>query len=80
MKKYKIGDRIAVIHKLERRKTDRHRNWTIKMLPKPVMVTVVGIRILWNGYVRADGNFVRTTHKRAVMVAPNLQTTFYMEA
>ena len=80
MKKYKIGDRIAVIHKLERRKTDRYRIWTFKMLPKPVMVTVVGIRILWNGYINNEGVFIATDSKRAVLVAPNLKTTFYMEA
>lgn len=78
MKKLKLGEKIKVNHRLVRRKVDWHYNWTIEMFPKPKEVTVVGVRILWDGYLERDGQFIMTKSKRVFLVAENLKSTFYV--
>jgi hypothetical protein len=82
MKKYKLGEKIIVNHKLVRDKIDKYRNWTIVLLA-PKEVTVVGVRVLWDGKMdigEDGGYFVSTKSKRALLVAENLKSTFYVLA
>jgi len=80
MKNYELGQKITVLHKLVREKQDKFRTWKIKMLSEPKEVTVVGIRTIINGNVLYKENgktqFVRKEHKRALLVAENLKSTF----
>jgi hypothetical protein len=80
MKKYKLGEKITILHKLKRQRTGRRFNWTVVMLPEPKQVTVVGVRVLWDGELDLNEEawyFVGTRSKRAVLVAENLKSTYY---
>jgi hypothetical protein len=79
--KVKLGEVITVNHRLVRERQNKHCTWKIQILPKPIKVTVVGVRVLWNGEmdIQEEGaQFIGTQAKRAVLVAPNLKSIFYV--
>ena len=79
MSKYKLGDRIKVMHRLKRQRTGHRYNWTVEMFSIPKEVIVVGVRTLWDGYLdQGNGNFVMTRSKKALLVAENLKSVFYV--
>lgn len=76
---FKIGDVIAVDHKLERVAKDEHRNWIPKKID-PISVYIVGVRTLKNGDMvfndteeELNGpDFVATVNFPAIMVTKGL--------
>lgn len=81
MRTFKLGQKITVNHKLVRERQGRHFSWKIQMFPSPIEVTVVGVRVLNNGKMENDSGeryYLPTTSKRAIMVAANLKSTFYV--
>jgi hypothetical protein len=78
MKTYKLGEKITVLHRLERQKVDKHYNWTVRMFDGPRVATVVGVRTLADGYMDKFGRFTGTRHKRALLVAENLRGMYYV--
>jgi hypothetical protein len=83
MKKYKLGEKITILYRLKRQRTGRYLNWTIQMYSQPRTVTVIGVRVLWDGEMDLgeDGvYFVGTRAKRALLVAEDLRGCSYVWA
>ena len=82
--KLKLGDKVVARYKLVRENKGNQRGWKVQMLPKPIEVMIVGVRVLSNGDMRYEEEgfpvyTVRET-KKAYLVAPNLKQTFYIFA
>ena len=85
--KLKLGDKVVARYKLVRENKGNQRGWKVQMLPKPIEVMIVGVRVLSNGYIdkhyyvpSVTIEYTSRETKKAYLVAPNLKQTFYIFA